>query len=309
MKVEEIRAGILKFIGSDTTILSAMVSGIFAENPKATAYCLPKFDEASVLVCADKEEARRSLVRLREVIQSSPVIERTREDCVWATCSDPREANLWRRALMTRVSTAAIVECEVLENSSAVASEIVAHRLGQVALRCSRPLVDELRGSLEARSRIVFARDLKLPEGVSVAESDADSVLLRLSGKQAFSCRVLVRVGTTLDSGHSRNTAVAGVEYWPVYAAHGPAERLLTLTRALADHKNVSVRSEADALILCGSRHEFLEDLAGADVRIEPTGQVRLVWESRGHMSALECLQSARSALLRECEELCVVFS
>jgi hypothetical protein len=199
-----------------------------------------------------------------------------------------------RRALMTRVPVAAFHECRIFENSTATSDEVVAHRLGQLAL-IGRP-----SAKLDVRGLdCVLARDLRC-EGGAVADLDVDLALAEGGG--VLRLAVASRLGTVAESKHAKFSAVASVGFFPHFCLPAVGKPALEALRAAGLELKRRPGSRGwfcppqaqrarveEVLRAAGEEPLFLES-EDFDVAVEPLGQ----------HPAQECLRLAVEALLSE---------
>ena len=197
-------------------------------------------------------------------------------------------ANLLRRALLTRVPVLACTSAAVSRNDSSASSEVVAHRLGQVALRAA---VGQGvgRGRLAAESRPARCSHIRLPEGVELVEDFELAPLRSGEGLQ-------VELGFAWGVGgeHAKFDAVASPEYEPELRVEAGAEALRQAgydvdAEGCVSHPATRVRAER--------LRELVPELALAS-----PSYVDVTWESLGQWTGAECLELALGRVRAEIE-------
>ena len=284
-------------LDTDTTVLSPLVKETFAIDPAATVSAIRRhpLDKTVELSFEDTVALGLASRRLEEKIKAVVGEHRTSSPhslCVWLP--DMHLANMFRRALLTRIPVFAIVSVGIRENGREVLDEIVAHRLGALAI-----VSDALDvGRLEVgEGGAVRARDIVFAGSARVASSDLD-VLIVQAGRGGFSAEVTLGRGTAAE--HARFAATAAVAYAPEVAA--PPD--------LPDGKLPDgVGLDADRKVLTGpgpGRREWLQEVLG--VSLEYTGRVKLTVQSLGQHTAEECLRIAKDSLLDELRRTAALF-
>ena len=279
------------FHDTDTTWLQPLVVEVLALHPQANVAAFkPRVVEQLVEVRGEALQLHDGLAALARRVgrwKLDKGVARLRN-------SSFSEANMLRRALMTRVPVAALDACTVFENTTATPSEIIAHRLGQLAL------VGAPRVELDLKDRdVYFAGDLRCTDG-GVAEQDHGMSLAEGGGR--LHLQATSAIGTVHGRGHSKFAAVAAVGFFPHYV-------LPTLTpvgRGALLAAGVEVRrrpARKGWFAPVGTQRAFLEEVllkVGEEPSFASPTDFDVCVDSLGQLPPEQCLALAAKALLEE---------
>jgi hypothetical protein len=286
---------------SDTCWSADLVLRIFQLDPEANAYWKREhpLERDVELKTPDIKTAAQAAVHLLYDLQCLKVAPDGAVDCrVGSTVSF---ANLVRRALMTRIRVLAVEQVTVLRNSSGVLDEILAHRIGQLAIQGQAASSGETgttgtTGKLTVSGRQVRGGDL-IFESVKVAECDAQVILAPLHHDAQLQLSCTLRSGTALE--HAKFSAVRAV---PISQRHvlsaglPSTEKLESLMAAgFVVGTNFEIR-RPDCLPV---RIERVQEVAGP-LEIKQGDTFHLLIEPLGQLSAEQCLQKAVEAVSAE---------
>ena len=205
-----------------------------------------------------------------------------------------------RRALLTRLDVVAVDRVTIHENQTNTPDEVIAHRLGQLALQG----VESMTGSLEhRRAEEVRASCIKCVGGSVV---DTGAVLakpgvLRLS----FTCK------RGRSSAHGKFAAVASpavIPHWRLRGSLSSMQSFQALAReAHIHHIHEEVRGDQATGTTTLDRAVLVDLLRtkGISLDVEDKAEDFDVYiESLGQYSEEQCLENARAALLMELLDL-----
>lgn len=305
-----LEGGMVRLSNSDTTWAEDLVRRLHDKDAASEAYWLREhaLDIDVDLYLPDPTAARAAISDMRQDLAQVAVDSASGTAVVLLQDVHPSFAVLVRRALMTRIPVLAIVEVVILENTSGVIDEMVAHRLGQLALKTGVVDNGTREGDVRVKGRPVRAKDIcfrSQEDVVEVCDADREVVVVSLMKDQCFTARLTARYGIGLE--HAKFSAVAAVAY---REQHSLAElpdnddALEALARAgfsLAENDGGDIVVERpDGLPV---RRERLEEVVKSLV-FRPCRCFRLTVEPLGQWTAPECVFLAVSAVLRELSAL-----
>lgn len=303
----------LEIRGSDLTWIAHIVERIHASSSESNAYWKQDhpLDDAITLVAtpAEIKAACSSLVQdLDSVVLSrsnnNSNGEIIRLDGPLASYSF---ANLIRRALLTRIPVLAADSITVERNDSSTQDEVLAHRIGQIALLFSP---EEETGTLDVEAgdheRVILAEDIKFTASpiITVAPGDAKVPLGCLPPGGAIKLNVTTRVGVGLR--HAKYAAVASVPMVPdvQFETMPNADMISALLAAgfICDENRRIRRTDGGAV-----RVERIAEVLDCTVPnlkvVNPPPGFSLYVESLGQRTSSECLHEAKRAILNELRE------
>lgn len=289
---------------SDTTWAEDFVRRLHDLNPESSGSCWVKEhaldthivieirgDPDVIAVPAVLADMRRDLQALR--VDDGTFVR------LRGTCAS--FAVLVRRALMTRVPVLAIDAVTIVENTSGVIDEIVAHRLGQLAVVGNGEACD---GRVAVKSRTVLGADVVFEaNGARIAADDAQVQVLHLREGEVFEALVHTRVGIALE--HAKFSAVAAVPFWErhVLSRAPEAQVLQDLAAAgfVVDERSMELR-RADG---CHPvrKERVMEVAAAGSLQFEKTRDFALSVQPLGQWSADKCLELAVAAIVAEIDD------
>lgn len=294
------RPGVVRLLNSDTTWAENLVVRIYQRDPESTACWIQehKLDNHLDVLAPDFDVAKQAA---QELVQELRTLRVSSDGVIGIRKSSRSFATLVRRMLMTRVSVLALTEVTIDENTGDTIDEVVAHRLGQIALKGSG---DEAVASIEVEGRPVLASDLNFLEGVSVAPEDQDVVLIHLRRGQRFMASARARRGMALE--HAKFSAVAAVPILEEHVLASPPSREVR-------------RSLVEAGFVVGASLELTRP-DGQLVRVERAKEVarsheplafrtpknfQLPVEPLGQLDAASCLEKGVEQVAQEVEDFC----
>ena len=241
--------------------------------------------------------------------------------------SNPAFANALRRILLMEVPVLAIDEVIILENTTPLYDEIIAHRLGLLPIstppgefnlreecvceghgctQCEISLTLEKESELVGDIETVFSGEF-VPEDPKVAPVIKDVPILRMTGGQKITVQAIARLG--YGKKHAKwQGAIVTYQYdpiinidntkntnWDEIVKYCPPQILYQ------DGKNLKITNSADC-ILCGLCTEKSSDKS---ITVETNGKDFIFTvTSLGQMSVVEFLDQALTKLKSKAEEL-----
>jgi hypothetical protein len=291
--------GLWEALEADTTWLQPLVLEVLRLHPSSAAAAFkPRVVEHVVEIRGRRDELLQGLEVLGARVRTwrladAPCAASGQVRLRRSSCA---EANMLRRALMTRVPVAAFHECAILENTTATPDEIVAHRLGQLAL------LGEPSAELEIRASTgVFARDLRC-RGGGVAQDDQALALAEGEGTLRLSAKS--RLGTVARDRHAKFAAVAAVGVFPHYCLPVVGKAGLAALRAAGfDVKRRPGRKGwfLQPGVQRARAEEVLRQVGEEPCFAEPE-DFDVAVDSLGQLPAKSCLELAVRGLLVEME-------
>jgi hypothetical protein len=204
--------GRILLTNSDTTWAAELVSRIFVINPLSDAYWKREHPlEPDVeMVTPNELHAEQAAFSLLHDLNELRVSPDGGVDCLNFSVGF---ANLIRRALMTRISVLAVDSVIIDINGSGVLDEILAHRIGQLAIEGED---ESAIGTLQVDGRAARGSDLLFDvDGVRVAACDAEVILAPLHQDCSLLLRSHLRRGRALE--HAKFASVRAVPIWRRY--------------------------------------------------------------------------------------------
>jgi DNA-directed RNA polymerase subunit D len=242
--------------------------------------------------------------------------------------SNPAYANSLRRILLMEVPVLAIDEVIILENTTPLYDEIIAHRLGllpittppgefnlreecvceghgctQCEISLNLEMESEATGEIETLFSGVF-----VPEDPKVAPVNPDVPILRMTGGQKITVQAIARLG--YGKKHAKwQSSIVTYKYdpiitidntknnnWEEVVNHCPPRIL-----EAKDGKNLTV-TEATDCILCGL---CVEKAPAGSIKVETTAKDFIfTLTSLGQMSVLELLEQGFNVMKLKAEDL-----
>lgn len=294
-------AGVVRLLNSDTTWAENLVERIYIIDPEAEACWVREhtLDAHIDLHIPDKVTALRAA---RELLEDLTKVTTDEKGLVHLSDTTSSFAVLVRRALMTRVRVLAVTEVTIEENTSGTIDEIVAHRLGQLAIVGSE---EEATGIIEVEGRTVLGSDIHFEnENVSVSKMDQGVELVHMRQGERFSALVTASQGSALE--HAKFSAVAAVPFWAQHVlSKAPTAKvrdaLVTAGFSLTPGLIVQRR---DGLPV--RKERLLEATKSAgELQFCPVNSFSLVVESLGQLEPAACLRAAMQAVSTEIEDFC----
>lgn len=206
-------------------------------------------------------------------------------------------ANTVRRMFMTRIPVLAIDTVIIKKNDSSTQDEILAHRLGQVALAFS---TEEEQGSIyihaqQGEQRVVVAGDLTFPT-VRVASGEENIPLGCIPSNGVLELTAKTRVSTGLR--HAKYMAVASVPLIPeieLKSVSDEQRELLDAGGFCCQENHVVFRHDGTVV-----RAERVAEILGNDAIVDPPKNFTLIVEPLGQLDAQACLNQARLVVIEE---------
>lgn len=290
--------------GSDLTWINHLVESIHASMPQSEAHWRQDhpLDDAIVLV-ASKDELILACSELCEDIKSIAV---DPHDCKVRLTGHRLArysfANLVRRALMTRIPILAADSITVWRNDSSTQEEVLAHRIGQIALTFGPPQDGVLEVETDEDERIIVAGDIKFPSPVEVSPEDRSVPLGCLPPRSKITVTITTKVSIGLQ--HAKFAAVASVPVVPeIRFIERPSDDAIeTLIAAgfVVDDQNRIVRLKEGEIVRMERIAEVLGCAPGELPVVNPPEAFTLLVEPLGQRTAEDCLQAAQNAILQE---------
>lgn len=275
-------------LSTDTTLLQPLMCMCHRLDPTSDFVAFrPRMTERSVELRGSLAPLLGCAAALRGVVEAWALD----EDCVVRLRgTGPWEANMLRRALLTRVTTCAFHEVRIFENGTDTPNEVVAHRLGQLALRCEASVVT---GRLDVTSEEECIRASSLAcEGGAVSPQDLSAILAK-AGRLHLSCTSSSGRGAS----HAKYSAVASpavVPLWPLRGLEAAPPEALEALRLDTMGRSALDRSILEEVLAKKGLEATIGEPEDFDVHVESLGQ---------HSEA-SCLQRAQRALLEELDDL-----
>ncbi len=302
---QELGPGVVRLLNSDTTWADNLVERIFRLCPASDA-CWVREHTLDSHIDLRTPEVETALAAAEELLEELAAVRACPDGAVRLRDTTCSFAVLVRRALMTRVRVLALTEATIEENTSGTIDEIVAHRLGQLALvgPCSG---EPALGDVEVEGRPVLGSDIAFRDGrAAVAEGDRAVVLLHLRRGERFSATVAARAGMALE--HAKFSAVAAVPVWGRHvlaAAPGDEAR-----RALRE-AGFGVAADLELLRPDGLRvrperaQEAVKAAGCPPLAVRKPSSFCLPLEPLGQLAADACVREAVRTVASEVEDFC----
>jgi hypothetical protein len=288
----------------DSTLLSALAECCRSLDGTAEAYLRPAahltIARSRPSIVVPRELLPPALARLRGLVRAWRLEgdPRAREGLVHLCGSSSREANMLRRALMTRGRRSVFTSCEILVNDTGTNGAIIAERLKLLTL-IGRP-----SASLDVPAGVVpLAAHLRCADG-SVAGGELNVRLADGAGPLRLS--VTSTTSSVVTSGSCLYQRTSNPSFVEVLRLVG----VDSAGAATLQERGIAVRSqEAGVTTLApGPDYARVEEVlrrSGArDFGLAPPEEFLVGFESLGEAGAGEVLEETKAELLREAEEL-----
>ena len=295
--------GVVRLLNSDTTWADNLVERIFLLDPQAEA-CWTREHTLDSHIDVHVPDAATALRAAECLLEELAAVKADTDGTVRLDGATRSFAVLVRRALMTRVRVLALAEATIEENTSGTIDEVVAHRLGQLALVSAS---ETAVGDVEVEGRSVLGSDLCFrDEEARVADFDLGVTLVHLRRGERFSAVVSARRGAALE--HAKFSAVAAV---PVWARHVLTELPSPSVRKALVEAGFGVGAGLELNRPDGQR---VRPERAAEA-VKPHGALRfrearsfeLPLEPLGQLDSASCVSAAVAAVSSEVEDFCVV--
>jgi hypothetical protein len=299
----ELGPGVVRLLNSDTTWADNLVERIYRLEPESEA-CWVREHTLDSHIDLRTPEVQTALRAAEELLEELAVVRADEDGAVRLCDTTWGFAVLVRRALMTRVRVLALSEVTVEENTSGTIDEIVAHRLGQLALVGTQ---EAATGDIEVEGRAVLGSDIIFRDGaVAVAELDRGVVLLHLRRGECFSATVEARSGLALQ--HAKFSAVAAVPVWPrQILEEAPSEGVQKALRdaGFAVGPGLELQRPDGLPVRPERAQEAVKARGCSPVRLRAPTCFCLPLEPLGQLPAATCVDTAVAAVTAEVEDFC----
>ena len=280
-------------LAMDTTLLYPLAEICHLESPGTDVVAVrPRMTEKSVELRGDRAALRNGLGRLRERIRAWALdagVVRLRGTGAW-------EANMLRRALLTRLEVVAVDRVTIEENTTGTPDEVIAHRLGQVALRGDASMTGHLE---HRRAEEVLSGCIDCVGG-SVVDKN---VVLAKPG----SLRLTFTCTSGRASAHGKFAAVASPAVLPHWRLRGASSSLQALQDLSCEVRDLEARGDLATCTTTLDRAVLVDLLCLHNLAIdidEKAEDFDLYIESLGQYDDEVCLEKARDALLMELHDI-----
>lgn len=296
--------GVVRLLNSDTTWADNLVERIFRMDAKADA-CWVREHTLDSHIDLRTPDTATTLRAAKELLEELAAV-RSNDGVVHLRDTTRSFAVLVRRALMTRIKVLALAEATIEENTSGTIDEVVAHRLGQLALIGD---AEEATGSIKVDGRPVFGRDITFPCATRVTEFDQNVVLVYLRHGERFAAEVRARRGVALE--HVKFSAVATVAVWAkqvLEIAPDPTVRFALEEAGFTIKPDLEVQ-RSDGLHMRSERAAEVAKEHDTVLKFKVPTCFSLPLEPLGQLNAEACVNAAVATVSAEVEEFCVILT
>jgi hypothetical protein len=293
--------GLAELFAEDTTVLGALAEVCRRIDEGATAYLKPAKHVTTgrprSSIVAPPELLIEALATLRSMVSAWSLAGEGLEGTVHLRRSFSREANMLRRALMTRGERAVFTRCEISVNDTESNGEVIAERLKLLTLVGAPEATLDVPEGVEP-----LASHLECSGG-SIAASEAG---VRLAdGTGPLKLRAVSRVSSVVASDSCLFQRVSNPSFHEVLRLSGVGAAGVEALRA---HGLVGAQEGAVVTLAASVDYARAEEVLRAsgerDFRAEKPEEFLVSFEALGCGTVGETLESVKAALLGEMAEL-----